>query len=462
MDELEIAELVRKQRHYFNSGRTRELGLRIEQLRSLKTAIHRYEKDIMHALWEDMKKPAFEAYTTEVDCVLCELNHVLKNVHSWAKPIKVPTPLIHFPASSYIYPQPRGVVLIVAPWNYPFHLLFLPLVGAIAAGNCAVLKPSEISANTSSIAAQIIEQNFDPSIVSVVEGDANVSQSLLAQKFDYIFFTGGTSIGKIVMEAAAKTLTPVTLELGGKSPCVVDEDTNIDRTARRIVWGKFLNAGQTCVAPDYLLVHESVKDRLVAKMKEYVTAFYGEDPWVSPDYARIINEKNCQRLAELMQDGNTVIGGDVDIQNLYVSPTIIQDVSVEDKIMQEEIFGPILPVIEFKDLAHAISIINTQPNPLALYFFSNNRNNQRRMRSETMSGTMCINDTISQLVSSYLPFGGVGSSGIGAYHGKASFDTFSHGKSVLKKSFIIDYNVKYPPYRKRLNMIKRLVPFMIR
>ena len=462
MDESSIAEILRKQRSYFDLGNTRPLSFRLKQLKTLKQAVLNNEKRISAALWADMRKSEFEAYTTEIECVLCETNRHIRNLQSWARPQKVPTPLLHFPASSYIYSEPFGVALIIAPWNYPFHLLLLPLVGAISAGNCAILKPSEIAPHTSAAIADMVSENFDPSFIAVVEGDAKTSQTLLAQKFDYVFFTGGSNIAKIVMEACARNLTPVTLELGGKSPCIVDKDINIEYTARRIVWGKFLNAGQTCVAPDYLLVHKDVKTQLLECMRKCVEQFYGKDPRLSPDYSRIVNEIHFNRILGLMKQGNIILGGDSNKDELYIAPTVIDNVSMEHKVMREEIFGPILPVMEYDDLTWAISLVNRLPKSLSLYFFSRNKVNQERIQRETTSGGLCINDTVGQLVSSYLPFGGVGTSGFGNYHGKHSFDTFSHKKGVLKRSFLLDIKARYPPYGGRLGLLKRVLPYALR
>jgi acyl-CoA reductase-like NAD-dependent aldehyde dehydrogenase len=401
-----------------------------------------------------MKKPQREAYASEIGMVLHEINYAIGNLKSWAKPRRVRTPRDHFLASSFIYAEPLGVILIIGPWNYPFQLVLSPLVGAIAAGNCSVLKPSEIASASSDVIASLIGHHFEPGFITVIQGGAETTQRLLAEKFDYIFFTGGTRVGKIVMEAAAKHLTPVTLELGGKSPCIVDRDVHIEYAARRITWGKFLNAGQTCVAPDYLLVDRSIKDELLERMKTCIREFYGDDPSRSPDYGRVISERHFDRLSQLLQGGKIIIGGDADAGDRYIAPTVIDHVSWNDEIMQEEIFGPILPVIEYGDLEEAISAINGRPKPLSLYFFSRNRGNQERVLRETSSGGVCINDTIIHLGTRTLPFGGVGESGMGSYHGKASFDTFSHQKSVLRRSFLFDTKLRYPPYRDKLKYLK--------
>jgi aldehyde dehydrogenase (NAD+) len=456
MDESTITDVVSRQRNFFREGKTKDISFRIRQLKVLKSAIRRNEKKILDSLWADLRKPPLEGYGAEIAFPVREINHASTNLRLWAKPMKVATNLIDFPATSFIYPEPLGVVLIIGPWNYPFQLLFAPLVGAIAAGNCAILKPSEIAPHASSVIAGIIRENFDPSFLAVVKGGPQETQTLISVGFDYIFFTGGSNIGKIVMKAASEHLTPVTLELGGKSPCIVDNDIQIDYTASRIVWGKFINAGQTCVAPDYVFVHRAIKGQLLDKMVTQLKEFYGEDPSKSPDYGRIISDRHFVRLCQLLQEGEIIIGGSTNADGRYIAPTIIDKVTWEHKLMQEEIFGPILPVIEYEDLTEAISIVNKQPKPLALYFFSRNEKNQERVLRETSSGGVSINDTVSYEVSSSLPFGGVGASGMGNYHGKASFDTFSHQKSVLKKSFLLDIRVRYPPYKRKLSYVRRL------
>jgi aldehyde dehydrogenase (NAD+) len=457
MDESTITEVVSRQRNFFREGKTKDIPFRIRQLNVLRKAIRRNEKRILDSLWADLRKPPLEGYGAEIAFPVREINHVSSNLRAWAEPVKVTTELIDFPATSSIYSEPLGVVLIIGPWNYPFQLLLAPLVGAIAAGNCAILKPSEIAPHASSVIAGIIRENFDPSFLAVVEGGPQETQTLISGRFDYIFFTGGTNIGKIVMKAASEHLTPVTLELGGKSPCIVDNDIQIDYTASRIVWGKFINAGQTCVAPDYVLVHRAIKGQLIEKMVTRLREFYGEDPSKSPDYGRIISDRHFVRLCQLLQEGEIIIGGSTNADGRYIAPTIIDKVTLEHRVMQEEIFGPILPVIDWDDLAEAISIVNKQPKPLALYFFSKNKKNQERVLRETSSGGVSINDTVSYEVSSSLPFGGVGASGMGNYHGKASFDTFSHKKSVLNKSFLLDIRVRYPPYKRKLRYVRRLI-----
>jgi aldehyde dehydrogenase (NAD+) len=456
--ELSISDIICQQRNFFTTGKTKNITFRIEQLKTLKQAVLGHKEAILEALKADLHKPEFEAYATEIG-VLKEIDYAIKHINTWAKPQKVAVPFEQLPAKARIYPEPLGVVLIIGPWNYPFQLIISPLVGAIASGNCAILKPSESAPNTSRILSKMIAEYFDPAYIAVVEGGVETSQKLLAEKFDHIFFTGGTTVGKIVMEAAAKHLTPVTLELGGKSPCIVDIDINIEATAKRITWGKFINAGQTCIAPDYLLVDKRIKNQLLDEIGKCLKKFYGDNPANSPDYGRIITQKNFDRLVNLLKNGEIIIGGETNRSERYIAPTVIENVSLTDPIMQEEIFGPILPVIEYSEISEAIALINFHPKPLALYLFTQNKNLQKRVLQETSSGGVCINDTVMQVGVSSLPFGGVGDSGIGSYHGKASFDTFSHYKSVLHKPFWLDIKLLYPPYKGKLSLLKQIMKF---
>ncbi|WP_431655318.1 aldehyde dehydrogenase [Pantanalinema rosaneae] len=451
-----IPDRVQQQRHFFNTGQTKPIAFRLEQLKRLKQAIIDRQDAILQAAQADLGRPAFEAYF-EI-ATLAEINLALKQLKSWVKPRQVATSIDQFPASAWVQPEPLGVVLIIGPWNYPFQLMMSPLIGAIAAGNCALLKPSEHAPHTSTVVADLIQSTFEPGYVAVVEGDARVSQQLLAEKFDHIFFTGGTAIGKIVMAAAAQHLTPVTLELGGKSPCIVDADVRLDYTAKRIVWGKLINAGQTCIAPDYLLVDRRIKPALIEQMQQWIEVFYGADPATSSDYGRIINSHHFNRLIGLLQDQTPIVGGQFDPETRYIAPTILDNVTWDDAIMQEEIFGPILPILTYDDLNTAIAQINSRPKPLALYLFSNNQQTQNYVLQATSSGGVCLNDTVMQVGVLGLPFGGVGESGLGSYHGKASFDTFSHQKSVLKRSLWLDLGWRYAPYKPaKLQQIKRIV-----
>ncbi len=451
-----IKRLLHDHRAFFATGRTKGLTFRLEQLRVLRKAVMDNEDAIFHALKEDLNKPAFEAYGSETAIVLHEIDHALRHLRFWSKPRRVSTPLAHFPARSFIHPGPYGVALIIAPWNFPLQLMLAPLVGALAAGNCALLKPSEAAPHTSRVITKLISGNFDPAYVSVVEGGAETAHSLLEEKFDHIFFTGGVATGKLVMGAAAKHLTPVTLELGGKNPCIVDADTPLDITARRIVFGKFFNAGQSCVAVDYVLVDRRIKQALLSRILKYVIEFYGEDASRSPDFGRIVNEPHFERLVKLLQAGDVIIGGGSDRAGRYIAPTVIDGITGGEPIMDDEIFGPLLPVIAYDDLSEAIEFVNRRPRPLALYFFSRSKARQERVLAETSSGGGCINDTVIQFSVTRLPFGGVGDSGMGKYHGKASFDTFTHERSIVRNNFLVDVFLRYPPYRNRLRWLRKL------
>ena len=449
-------EIIAKQRQFFQTGKTKDLAFRIAQLQILKQLVMENKSAIIQALKSDLHKPEFETYATEIG-VNKEIDYALKHINNWTKPKKAAVPWDLFSYSAKIYPEPLGVILIIGPWNYPFQLIISPLVGAIASGNCTIIKPSEFAPHTSNLISELIHKYFSPEYITVIPGSVETSQQLLAEKFDHIFFTGGTAIGKIVMAAAAKHLTPVTLELGGKSPCIIDTDINLEHTAKRITWGKFINAGQTCIAPDYLLVDQKIKPDLINALKKYLQEFYGENPATSPDYARIIHQKHFHRLTNLLKCGKVIIGGETKPEELYIAPTLLDNVSLEDAVMQDEIFGPILPIIEYTDINEAITLINSRPKPLALYLFSQNKNLQKRILQETSSGGVCINDTVMQVAVSSLPFGGVGDSGLGSYHGKASFNTFSHYKSVLQNSLPWDIDWRYAPYQGKLSLLKKII-----
>ena len=449
--------VLRAQHKFYATGRTRDVSFRVQQLGRLDKVIRKYEADILEALRKDLNKSEYEGYMTEVGMVYDELRFVQKHLTGWAKPRRVRTPLTNFLSTSRIYSEPYGIVLIISPWNYPFLLAMSPLIGAIAAGNCAIVKPSEYSGNVSDIIATILKEAFDPSYVHTVLGDSEVGRGLLEESFDYIFFTGSTAIGKVIMEAAAKHLTPVCLELGGKSPCIVDETANLELAAKRIVWGKFLNAGQTCVAPDYLLVHEKVKDQLLRLVRKYITQFYGSNPGRNKEFPKIINERHFRRLLGLIEGNRGIIGGRADAQTHRIEPTVLEGVEWNSPVMKEEIFGPILPVLEFTNIKEAVHTINQLPKPLALYYFTRDRGRERFVLKNTSYGGGCINDTMVHLASPYMPFGGVGESGMGGYHGKASFDTFSHKKSVLRKSNLIDIPLRYPPYQNRIKLLKKIL-----
>lgn len=416
-----------------------------------------HENEIVDALYKDFKKPAFESVITETNYVITELKHTIKKMKSWSKPTRVLPSIINFPSRDYIYKEPYGRVLIIAPWNYPYQLALCPLVSAVAAGNQIVIKPSELTPNTSSIIAKIIRKTFHEEHVKVVEGGIEVSQDLLAQRWDYIFFTGSIPVGKIIAKAAAQYLTPTTLELGGKSPCIVDETAKLKLTAKRIVWGKFLNAGQTCVAPDYILVHQDVKSKFIDFLKQEITLAYGENPEKSNDFARIVNTKNWERVKSLIEPTKVIFGGQSTANSLYIAPTLIDESDIDSELMQEEIFGPLLPILTYRNKADIQIIFSKYEKPLALYVFTENDAFANEIIQKYSFGGGCINDTVIHLSNSRLPFGGVGHSGSGAYHGKFSFDTFSHKKSMIKKATWLDLPLRYAPYNDKLTLVKKLL-----
>ena len=458
---VNIINIAETQRKFYKKGLTRELGERVLKLQKLKSAILASRSEIYSALKKDLGKCQLESYMTEVGLTINEIDFMIKNIRRLCEYKRVKTPFMFLGGSSFIAPEPYGTVLIIGPWNYPFQLVMIPLVGATAAGNCAVVKPSELSPNVSKVITKIINDNFDKEYIVSVEGGVETSEQLLSQKFDYIFYTGSTTVGRIVMEAAAKNLTPVTLELGGKSPCIVDKETNLDNAAKRITWGKLINCGQTCVAPDYLFVHKAIKDELIERIVAAINEFYGSNPINSEQYSKIINERHFNRLLSLIDNQSIIYGGQHNIEKLKISPTIIYPVSMDSRIMQDEIFGPILPIMEYENLNEVIDFINDRPKPLALYFFSNNKHKVQKIIMETSSGGVCINDTINHITNAYLPFGGVGDSGIGNYHGIATFDTFSHKKSILKNQITFDIKLKYPPYKVSMNLMKKIFKYLL-
>lgn len=442
-----ITRHVTQLRSNFNQGMTRPLAFRQQQLAGLAQFLKDHETAIEYALYQDMGRPKLEAYTGDIAMSAAEITYAQKNLKHWIKPKKVWTTLAALPGKSRIYQEPYGVALIIAPWNYPLQLALSPLVGAIAAGNCAILKPSELAPATSALLANFLPNYINTECYQVIEGGIAETSTLLEEQFDYIFYTGNPSVAKIIMQAAAKFLTPLTLELGGKSPCIVDTNTNIELAARRILFGKFFNAGQTCIAPDYILAHEDIEEKLLQTMKRILIEFYGENPKKSKDFGRIVNHKHHQRLMKLMQSGGEIyVGGDADASERYISPTILRNVQVTAAIMLDEIFGPLLPIIKVKNMNEAINFVNKRAKPLALYLFSNDQKIQNQVIASTSSGGVCINHTTLHLLVNGLPFGGVGTSGMGSYHGKASFDTFSHHKSVLIKPMHFDIPIIYPPH----------------
>ena len=433
------------------------LAFRKETLVKLLNAIVLLEDEIVQALYDDFKKPAFEAVLTETNYVITELKDTIKNLNKWAKPERVWPSILNFPSTDYILREPYGKVLIIAPWNYPFQLALCPLVSAVAAGNQVVLKPSELTPNTAAIIKKIIEKVFHVSHVKIENGGVEVAQKLLSQRWDYIFFTGSVPVGKVVAKAAAEHLTPVTLELGGKNPCIIDETANLKLAARRIVWGKFINAGQTCIAPDYILIQKDMKDHFVDFMKIELQKAYGEDPQKSPDFARIVNEKNWLRLVNMIDQQKVLIGGESKIDDCYIAPTLIEETSLDSLVMQEEIFGPLLPLLTYDDPNELEAIIGRYEKPLALYVFTEDRAFGKEIMKKYSFGGGCINDTVVHFSNQRLTFGGVGHSGIGAYHGRLSFDVFSHKKGIVKKANWLDLPMRYAPYKDKLQSIKKLL-----
>lgn len=440
-------EILEKQKDFFRSGKTLDIAFRVEYLKKLKQTIKDYEELIFDALFKDLGKSRTESYMCEIGLVLDEISYMIKNIKKFAKEQIVPTPMTNFPSKSKIKLVPRGNVLIMSPWNYPFLLAIEPLVDAISAGNTVVLKPSAYSPATSDVVFKIINNIFPEEYVKVVRGGRKENEALLSYKYDYIFFTGSQNVGKEVLRKSAENLTPVTLELGGKSPCIIDKTANIPLTAKRIVFGKFLNCGQTCVAPDYLLCHENVKDDLIAEIKKQIIKQFGENPLVNKTYGKIINEKHFNRVKDLIDENKVIVGGKYDENTLKIEPTVMDNVSWDDLIMQEEIFGPILPILTFKSADYIIEKIENRTHPLALYVFSQDKKFIDKITSHCRFGGGCINDVVVHLATPEMPFGGFGESGMGAYHGKFGFETFSHRRSILDKSLCVDLPMRYQPYK---------------
>lgn len=450
-------EMVRKQHAFFAGGTTKPVAYRKKQLVKLYRAIAAHEEEIFAALKKDLNKSAFEAYETEVGIVRAEITYMLRHLDTLARPRRRPTPLTLFPGRSYVISEPYGVALIISPWNYPFQLTLVPLIGAIAAGNCAIVKPSNHSPHTSDVIRRLLAGIYSEEYVGVVLGGREANKDLLAQHFDYIFFTGSVHVGKTVMESAARHLTPLTLELGGKSPCIVDETADIRLAAKRIIWGKLINAGQTCVAPDYVLVQESRKEALIKAMRQAIRHFYGDDICTNPDYPKIISKKHFDRLRALYSSERH-IGGAIDEERLVIEPVLLPDASFGSAAMKEEIFGPILPVIAYEDLSLALSEIRRRPKPLALYLFTTETAVRKKVLREVSFGGGCINDTLMHFANGHLPFGGVGLSGMGSYHEAASFATFSHRKSIVDRALFPDVPVRYPPAgSKKLALLKKIL-----
>jgi aldehyde dehydrogenase (NAD+) len=437
-----------------------DINFRKQSLIKLLNAITINEEEIIKALYDDFKKPDFETVLTETNYVISELKDTIKNIHKWAKPKRVLPSILNFPSTDYIYKEPYGKVLVIAPWNYPFQLAFCPLIAAVAAGNQVTIKPSELTPNTSKIIAKIIKETFDENHVKAIQGGIEVSQDLLSKRWDYIFFTGSVAVGKIVAKVAAENLTPITLELGGKNPCIVDETANLKLAAKRIVWGKFINAGQTCIAPDYILVSENVKSKFIDYLKAEINHAYGENPELSADFARIVNEKNWNRLVKMLDNENILFGGKTNPKDWFIAPTLLDNSKLDSLVMKDEIFGPILPIISYQTENDLFPIISNYEKPLSLYVFTENKSFANKIIKNYSFGGGCINDTVVHFSNNRLPFGGVGHSGIGSYHGKLSFDVFSHHKSIVKKANWLDLPMRYAPYKGKLDNIRKILKWL--
>lgn len=452
-----VTAAVQLQKNFFRTGQTKSIDYRKRMLQALADQVRKNEKEICYALKLDLNKSETEAFVTEIGFLLEEIKFTLKHLDKWMKPEKVKTAKTHIGSKGIRVAEPYGVTLIIAPWNYPFQLQLAPLIGAIAAGNTAILKPSELTPHTSALLSQLIQDTFDPAYVSVLEGGVQTTSILLDQPFDYIFFTGSVPVGKIVMEAAAKRLIPITLELGGKSPCIVDKTANLELAAKRIVFGKLINAGQTCIAPDYLFLHTKIKETFIEELKKVIVDFYGENAVESEEFTKIVNARHFHRLKEYLSGGTVLFGGQSDENKLKINPTLIIPQDLSSPLMTEEIFGPILPILEYVHIQEVIDFINSRPKPLALYLFTNRDEVEKQVTESTSFGGGCINDTLMHIATPYLPFGGVGESGIGTYHGEASFQTFSHFKSVLKQTNRFDFSFRYPNAKNGLKMMKKLM-----
>jgi aldehyde dehydrogenase (NAD+) len=458
---MDFADMVGRQRAFFETGATRAPGFRREQLQKLSAALERHESRLLAALQADLRKSPFQGYASELGLLQVEIRHAVKNLSRWTARRRGRTPWFIAPARGWVQPEPFGVALILGPWNYPVQLLLLPLAGAMAAGNCAVLKPSELAPHTAAAIAALVKETFPEHFVAVVNGGAEAAEALLRERFDKIFFTGSTRVGRAVMAAAAKQLTSVTLELGGKCPVIVCADAAIEQAARRIAWGKFMNAGQTCVAPDFVLVQHGVREAFVSALKKALREFYGEDARQSAAYGRIVNARHFARLVNYLGDGKIIHGGEHEAADLFLGPTLLAGVPPEAPAMQEEIFGPILPIQEFDGLEDALAQLRGRPAPLALYVFTRDRATQARVLAETRSGGVCLNDVVAHMIGTGLPFGGLGESGLGAYHGWAGFDTFSHARSVVRRATWLDLPFRYPPERLSLRNLKRAMRFLL-
>lgn len=452
-----IKEIVENQRTFFIRGNTIDYEYRRENLKKLKAMLKENESEIYFALKQDLNKSKHESFLTELGFLYSEIDFTLKNLKEWMAPVKMPSPLSHKGSKSYIVKEPYGVVLVISPWNYPLQLALAPAISALAAGNCVIIKPSEHAKHTSQLLSSLIQSTFDRSLFSVIEGDIETTQNLLKERFDYIFFTGSTNVGKEIMKAASEHLTPVTLELGGKSPAIIDADANINLAAKRIAWAKFTNAGQTCVAPDYIYLHEDVKFKFTKALVKHIKALYGKHPLYNEEYTKIINNKHFERLVQLLDQGSIIHGGNYNSETRLIEPTLIEKVTWDDPIMQEEIFGPLLPILTFKNIEDALYVIKRQEKPLALYYFGENEKIQQQVIEFISFGGGAINDALFHLANPHLPFGGVGNSGMGAYHGQYGFDTFTHKKGILKQTTKFDMPFRYPGSKFNTSVVKRIM-----
>lgn len=452
-----MKQLVDRQRTYFYTGETRPYAHRVKQLKKLKRMLKQYEENIYDVLKKDLNKGKHEVITTELGILHAEIDFTLKHLKDWMEDEPVPAPITHKGTKSYVAYEPYGVTVIISPWNYPIQLAIAPAIGAIAAGNTIILKPSEVTQHSSQLLHEMITDTFDQQYFTVVEGAKETTEQLLAQQVDYIFFTGSTPVGKKIMEQASKHVTPVTLELGGKSPAIIDQDCKINVTAKRIAWGKYTNAGQTCVAPDYVYVHRSIYKKFLKALKRQIRRMYSKDPLTNEQYVKIVSKRHFERLQQFLQEGTIIHGGKVDEERLIIEPTIVEDIHWDHAIMQEEIFGPILPILPYEEISDVISLIQRKDKPLALYYFGNSKTNEQKILSQIPFGGGCVNDTLYHLANPHLPFGGVGHSGMGAYHGKYSFETFSHKKSILKQTTLFDLPFRYPGGKLTKSIIKRLM-----
>ena len=458
---MEFAVIVHRQRAFFQTGATRPIEFRRAQLEKLSTALARHEATLLAALHADLRKSPGQAYTSEIGLLQAEIRCALKRLANWTTPSRCRTPWFVAPARGWVQPEPFGIALILGPWNYPVQLLLTPLVSAVAAGNCVMLKPSELAPRTAEAITALVRESFAEEFIFVANGGAEVAEALLRERFDKIFFTGSTRVGRVVMAAAARHLTPVTLELGGKCPAIVCADAAIEQAAKRIAWGKFMNAGQTCVAPDFVLVQRGVRDAFVTALKKSLREFYDEDASKSADYGRIVNARHFTRLGNYLRDGKTIHGGEQDANDLFLAPTILTEVLPESPVMQEEIFGPILPVLDFDKLDDALTLLRGKPTPLALYVFTRNRATEARVLADARSGGACVNDVVSHMIGTGLPFGGLGESGMGAYHGRAGFDEFTHQRAVLRRALWLNPPFRYPPPKLSLAGLKRAIKFLL-